>query len=107
METISREDLIGDYDDMMKSEAHHNHEIIKDKNGIIQWKPDPLIELIIDAYGITKILDEICALGGTKNGELYRELYRKRGYPLSGYWEIFYCELNNPDAPLYIPNTKI
>lgn len=58
METISREDLIGDYGDMMKSEAHHNHEIIKDKNGIIQWKPDPLIELIIDAYGITKILGQ-------------------------------------------------
>jgi hypothetical protein len=40
-------------------------------------------------------------MGLNKNSEEVRKLYRDMGYSLSGYWEIFFWEVNNEDAPLY------
>lgn len=36
-----------------------------------------------------------------KNNEIWREMYRGIGYSLSGYWEIFYWDMNNEEAHLY------
>jgi hypothetical protein len=42
-------------------------------------------------------------MGLGKNDESVRKLYRDMGYSLSGYWEIFYWEMNNEDADQYRP----
>jgi len=39
--------------------------------------------------------------GVTKNDEEWRDAYRKIGYSLSGYWEVFYWNANNEDAEAY------
>jgi hypothetical protein len=45
-------------------------------------------------------------MGLTKNSEEVRKLYRDMGYSLSGYWEIFYWDMNNEDAHKYKPKKK-
>jgi len=40
-------------------------------------------------------------MGLTKNSEPVRKLYRDMGYSLSGYWEIFYWDVNNEEAEDY------
>jgi hypothetical protein len=45
-------------------------------------------------------------MGLTKNSEEVRKLYRDMCYSLSGYWEIFYWDMNNEDARKYKPKKK-
>jgi hypothetical protein len=100
---IPRGDLPSDYFEMMKTEQHHQHEIVKDENGVIRWKADPFIRRFTDACSLNDIVSGFHANGTDKNSEVYRELYRRMGYSLSGYWEIFYWDVNNEDAINYSP----
>ena len=98
---LERKDLPKDYSEMMKKETHHDHEIIKDEHGTIRWKEDPFIRQFTYDCSLNDICAGFYANGNDKNTESYRELYRKMGYSLSGYWEIFYWDMNNGIADEY------
>lgn len=105
METISREELmdVENYKEIFDIEFHHNHEIIRDQNGTVRWKDDPRInEMITKTVNLNDLwYIMFVSMGLTKNSEEVRKLYRDMGYSLSGYWEIFFWEANNEDAPEY------
>ncbi len=104
---VKREDLPKGYQKMMITESHHDHEIIEDEHGTIRWKESkPLNDLISNAINLNHIVMLFGMLGYGKNSEIYRELYRNMGYSLSGYWEVFYWEANNPEVDQYVPNKK-
>lgn len=100
VEVINRDNLsLNELDiwKIMKSkEKHHNHGIIL-IDGIYRW------EKIIEHtdYNINELWSEWTKKGLTKNSEEIRDFYRKIGYSLYGYWELFYWELNNPEADDY------
>lgn len=103
---VARSELPDDYTEMMKTEAHHAHRIIRDSHGVLRWREDPFVNRLVDACGLNEMIFGIYSNGFDKNCEVYRELYRKMGYSLSGYWEVFYWEMNNEDAADYIPGAK-
>lgn len=103
MKLIDRKDLEDNelYGEIIRKEAHHNHEIIDD-DGRPRWKSDPkVVELLDEMGGLNNIVRLFYSLGLTKNSEEWRKFYRDIGYSLYGYWEIFYWEMNNEDAADY------
>lgn len=105
MEIVTRESLmdVENYKEIFDIEFHHNHEVIKDGNGTVRWKADPFIQKMIPG---TMNLNDLWyimfhSMGLTKNSEQVRKLYRDMGYSLSGYWEIFFWEMNNELSPEY------
>lgn len=102
MNIVERKDLPEEYHQMMETEAHHDHEIVEDDNGVLRWKRDPKIEYIA-MVDLNLTLELFGRLGYGKNSEIYRKLYREMGYSLSGCWEIFHWAVNNPDAAQYRP----
>ena len=48
METIVKREEITEetYREILDVETHHNHEIIKDKNGTLRWKENPTVAVI-------------------------------------------------------------
>ena len=103
MKEVTRKDLPSDYDEMMKTEQHHQHDIIIDENGTIRWKEDPFIRQFTKDCSLNHIVMGFLSNENDKNTESYRELYRKMGYSLSGYWEVFYWDMNNDEADDYEP----
>lgn len=107
METIvNRADLVGAYRDMMETEAHHDHPIVRDASGVLRWK-EGAASVFFGPGGrisLNDLLPLLSYMGYGKNSEVYRKLYRDMGYSLSGYWEIFYWDANNPHAQDYKPN---
>lgn len=105
MKYIKREDITDseEYLEIFKKEYHHDHKIIKDKDDVLRWEADPLIEKLVtlDLISLNDLIPKMWAKGMDKNSEEYRELYRKIGYSLSGYWEVFYWDANNDDADSY------
>ena len=104
MKTISREEVAlidEDYKLIVDKEWHHDHEIITDDHGTIRWKENPKVREIIDKGILNDLWYLFHTMGLNKNSEEVRKLYRDMGYSLSGYWEIFYWEVNNEDARLY------
>lgn len=101
MQYVDRADLPDDYAEMMETESHHNHKIIIDAHGTLRWESDPFIEQLTEDCSLNNIVAGFYSVGNNKNTESYRELYRRMGYSLSGYWEIFYWDLNNEDAADY------
>lgn len=91
---------------ILDTETHHDHEIIKDEDGTLRWKPNLDVCKIKESLSMNKIVPLFCHLGYGKNSEIYRKLYRDIGYTLFGYWEIFYWEFNNKEADEYKPNSK-
>lgn len=67
---------------------------------------EPCCCSVIEKIDLNTLVLLLNHLGYGKNSEVYRQLYRDMGYSLYGYWEIFYWEVNNPDANEYHP-TKI
>lgn len=102
MKVLSRDNLPSEYTEMMKTEEHHNHEVVE-INGIIRWKEDPFVRRFVDACNLNDIIEGLHFNGNDKNSEMYRELYRRMGYSLSGYWELFYWDMNNEAACEYSP----
>lgn len=103
MKTI--DDIISEdpaYQDILATEPHHKHEIILDDHNVIRWKANPSVRKLVDE---SELLNEFIILfhllGVDKNHELYRKLYRDMGYSLSGYYDVFYWEVNNEEARNY------
>lgn len=93
-----------DFKRMFKTERHHKHPIIIGADGRPRWKENPDVRYLIDEkISLNDLCPLLCILGYDKNSEVYRELYRQMGYSLFGYWEIFYWEVNNPNAADYQP----
>lgn len=92
------------YQEILEKESHHDHKIILNKHGILSWEADPFIEFLWDnkLMDLNRIVATFIRNGITKNSEIWRKLFRDLGYSLNGYWTIFYCDLNNPDADEYI-----
>lgn len=107
MVTIPRSELPDDYKEMMEKESHHDHPIIDYGKGVIRWKVNPTIEALVDLIGLNEIIEALHDSDLGKNSEIYRDLYRSIGYSLSGYWEIFYWDMNNPDADDYQQPTLV
>lgn len=94
------------YRDMLKTERHHKHEIIKDEHGTLRWKKNLDVDYLLQNISLNDLCPLLQVLGYGKNSEVYRHLYRSMGYSLFGYWEVFYWEANNPDADSYSPPAK-
>ena len=91
------------YREILDVETHHDHEIYEDNEGKLHWKENPKTREILSKISLSDLCQLLNALGYGKNSEVYRKLYRDMGYSLSGYWEIFYWEVNNEDASEYVP----
>jgi hypothetical protein len=103
METIKREALEESYGDMLKTESHHKHEIIRDERGIAKWKENPQVRETmkgegVELGGLIKTLDTI---GYGRNSEVLRKLYREMGVSLSSYETMFYDPCNNEEIEDY------
>lgn len=107
MGIIKREDIRQEtYREILDVETHHDHPIIEDENGMYRWKHSIDTTRELEEISLNDLIPLLWSLGIDKNSELYRLLYRNMGYSLSGYWEIFYWEVNNPQAAEYEPNSK-
>jgi hypothetical protein len=90
---------------ILDTETHHDHEIIKDEDGTLRWKPNLDVCKIKERLSVNEIIPLFCHLGYGKNSEIYRKFYRDIGYTLFGYWEIFYWDVNNEEADEYKLNS--
>jgi hypothetical protein len=109
MKIIDRKSLydIEDYKLIFETESHHEHEVIEDKHGTVRWKEDKVVrDLFENDINLNHLWMLFMRMGLTKNSEEVRKLYRDMGYSLLGYWEIFYWDMNNPDAKKYKPKKK-
>jgi len=108
MKTVDRKSLydIKEYKQIFKTESHHDHLVIEDDMGTVRWKADPSVREVLDRVYLNDIWMLFMKMGLTKNSEEVRKLYRDMGYSLSGYWEIFYWDMNNEDAKKYKPKRK-
>ncbi len=105
MKIIERNSLVGDcYRLVLDTEYHHDHQLVKDESGVIRWKHNNDVLNLREHISLNYLCPLLESLGYGKNSEIYRKLYRDMGYSLSGYWEIFYWEVNNPEWSEYIPN---
>ena len=102
MKIVNRSDLshIEEYLEIFEAEKHHTHRVVE-IDGITRWEENEAINSLVDASGLNLIVRGLYENGYDKNSEVYRELYRNMGYSLSGYWEIFYWDLNNENAGDY------
>lgn len=101
MKTISRNQLTQqNHLEIINKENHHNHEIIE-HNGIYRWKVDPTIDYLVHQMDFNELIMNLYKNGHDKNSEMFRKIYRDIGYSLDGYWEIFYCQVNNEKANEY------
>jgi len=101
-QTLDRNDpVLHEYKEMLKKEDHHDHNIVMDELGTLRWQVHPDISKAVSDIGVNELMDLFRALGFGLNSEIVRKIYRSRGYALSGYWELFYWEVNNPKASEY------
>jgi len=105
MKTISRAQAAKksiDYAKMLECEDHHDHKIIEDTHGVWRWervlKVDKIVTGKLDLNYLVLILEY---MGFDKNSEVQRKLYRDMGYSLSGYYDVFYWDVNNDKADKY------
>ena len=106
MKTINRNDIQKDYKEMIEAEKHHDHAIVE-INGILRWKENKIIANLLKNINLNDLFAILNIIGCGVNSEQTRKLYREMGYPLSGYCEIFYDELNNEDYNKYTPQVKL
>ena len=110
MKTVSRQDVLAlgsdEYNAVLLSETHHDHEIIEDGAGVLRWKENHVASRVLSRINLNDLVVLLRTLGYGKNSEVYRKLYRDMGYSLSGYFEIFYWDVNNPDYLDYKPLTN-
>jgi hypothetical protein len=91
------------YIEIMDKEQHHDHEIIETENGVWRWKEDKDVSHFLENISLNDLCPLLKCLGYNQNSEVYRKLYRSMGYSLSGYWGLFYWEVNNEKANEYNP----
>lgn len=92
---------IEDYAEIFNKESHHEHRVIEDEHGTLRWEADPTVTKTLEKINLNDLWLLFMKMGLTKNSEPVRKLYRDMGYSLSGYWEIFYWEVNNEEADEY------
>jgi len=99
---VKRDDIQEkNYREILDKESHHDHKIIKDKNGVLRWMEHKEISKLFEKIDFNDFVEFLYDIGLNKNSEIYRKLYHCIGYSLHGYWEVFYWELNNKDAAKY------
>lgn len=92
---------------MLETEIHHGHEIVLDDQSMkLYWNGDFEVSKASAKINLNDLWELLESLGHNRNSEFLRDLYRKKGYSLFGYWEIFYWEVNNPIAHEYKPPTN-
>jgi|688.fasta_scaffold1143224_2 hypothetical protein len=94
-----------EWKEMLKTERHHDHEIV-DVDGVLRWKENKDVRDLVGGKGpldLNSLWEFFYAMGLNKNSEFIRDVYRNMGYSLSGFWELFYWEMNNEDAADYNP----
>ena len=102
MEILNRKQvskISDEYKEVLDREKHHNHELVM-VNGVIRWKGNKEV----DDLNVNDVVRLLYKLGYDKNSEVYRKYYRDLGYSLSGYWEVFYWEVNNENQNEYRPS---
>lgn len=111
-----------DYAHILNTEASiHNHQLVLDDNArdsgrVLRWERDPLIDEMFHRgwFDLNAIMGGYCKTYAgitakispariVKNDPLVRELYRRMGISLFGYWETFYWDINNPYAEEFKP----
>jgi hypothetical protein len=108
MRIVERTELPKDYHDMMVLESHHDHAIIEDDNGVYRWEENTSLRDFLDGkVNLNDVVVLLRILGYDKNSEVYRKCYRDLGYSLSGYYDIFHWEMNNPDVDDYVPHVLV
>lgn len=87
------------YFEMVSKDGAQNHPII-DVGGQLHWEADPMVDRLVKsgALDLDKLMDN-----SDKNDPTIRDFYRKMGYSLYEYWEVFHCEANNPKNDEYNP----
>jgi hypothetical protein len=98
---VNREDLPDDYKEWMHLESHHDHVIVQTDSGTLYWKPEIGVEIAMEHLSLSDLINLFYGLGWDTNSEQVREFYRKKGYSLAGYWELFHWEVNNSNASQY------
>ena len=94
------------YELVLSREEKDGHEIIIDKHDTLRWVEHPVrAQEIMNSFR-AKDMNELFHNGADKNDPIIRELYKCIGYSLSGFWEIFYWEVNNERANEYVAPTK-
>lgn len=88
--------------EIYKAEPWHKHEAVI-TNGKIHWKEAPGFVEMVNAIGMNQIRATLELAGFHKQADVLKNIYRKMGYSIMGYWEVFYDPLNNcPDDSLII-----
>jgi hypothetical protein len=102
MEYIDRNEVTEDHYKMIfEKEAHHDHKIRRDENGVLFWKGNRQLKELVACKFRSDFLAALRELGLDKNDEIYRKFYRDMGVSLFTYWESFYWEVNNPKMKQY------
>ena len=87
-----------------KDGLDHEVEMVDD---VLRWKPDPLVRWMVDQMDLNDFWHprKRPAMHDrppiSKNDPRVREMYRKMGYSISGYWEIFFWDMNNELAEIW------
>jgi hypothetical protein len=108
MRLVSREEaskVSEEWKEMLKTERHHDHEIV-DVDGILRWKENKDVRDLVGGKGpidLNTLWQFLYSMGLDKNSEFVRDVYRNMGYSLSGFWELFYWEVNNEISSEYNP----
>lgn len=97
-EVIQHIEDIEDYLVMKKEILATPHQIVA-IDGHLRWREDKRFSS--EHTDLNTIVMNFLERGVTKNDEEWRDTYRKIGYSLSGYWEVFYWNANNEDAETY------
>ena len=92
---IEKGDIFAEMQDELLSTNH----IIVEERDSLRWKEDK--DFTSANPDLNDLVEKMINAGLTKNDEEWRDVYRKMGYSLYGYWEVFYWEANNEDAEEY------
>ena len=71
-----------------------DHEVYMDGN-TLRWRPDETVRFAFDYADLNSFWAKFYKEGNTKNQKNVREMYRKLGYSVFGYWEVFFWDANN------------
>lgn len=99
MKIIERSQVLEeDFREILDAEGHHRHPLVDDGKSI-RWKGNKMVQEMVEKIGgLNNIIALLHHMGYDKNSEVMRQLYRDLGVSLNLYWEVFYWEVNNPDA---------